>query len=102
VGNAVSQALRDASYAADGLQDGRAASTALTHQGFDMILPDLGLAQREGLSVLRRQTGCDSVVVAFALMPNGTDEDRLGVADLEHRHIARSAEGNDEFTHKGA
>ena len=38
----------------------------------------------------------------WALMPNGTDEDRLGVADLEHRHIARSAEGNDEFTHKGA
>jgi len=53
LGNAVSQALRDASYAVDWLQDGRKASTALTHHGFEMILLDLGLPQRDGLGVLR-------------------------------------------------
>ena len=53
LGNAVSQALRDASYAVDWLQDGRTASTALTRHDFQMILLDLGLPQRDGLSVLR-------------------------------------------------
>ena len=53
LGNAVSQALRDASYAVDWLQDGRDASTALSHHGFEMILLDLGLPQRDGLAVLR-------------------------------------------------
>jgi two-component system OmpR family response regulator len=53
LGNAVSQALRDASYAVDWLQDGRTATTALTHHNFEMILLDLGLPQRDGLEVLR-------------------------------------------------
>ena len=53
LGSAVSQALRDASYAVDWLQDGCTASTALTEHNFEMILLDLGLPQRDGLSVLR-------------------------------------------------
>jgi two-component system OmpR family response regulator len=53
LGRAVSEALRDASYAVDWLQDGRTASTALTHHSFEMILLDLGLPGRDGLDVLR-------------------------------------------------
>jgi two-component system OmpR family response regulator len=53
LGNAVSQALRDASYAVDWLQDGRSASAALTQHNFEVILLDLGLPQRDGLGVLR-------------------------------------------------
>lgn len=59
LGAAVSQALRDASYAVDWLQDGRSASTALTRHSFEMILLDLGLPRCDGLTVLRtlRQQG---------------------------------------------
>ena len=53
LGQAVSQALRDASYAVDWLQDGRSASTALSHHHFETVLLDLGLPGRDGLDVLR-------------------------------------------------
>jgi two-component system, OmpR family, response regulator len=52
LGSAVHQALRDASYAVDWLQDGRSATTALTRHNFELILLDLGLPQRDGLDVL--------------------------------------------------
>lgn len=53
LGQAVGQALRDASYAVDWLQDGQAASIALTQHAFEMILLDLGLPRRDGLAVIR-------------------------------------------------
>jgi len=53
LGSAVSQALRDASYAVDWLQDGQSASTALTGHAFEVILLDLGLPKLDGLVVLR-------------------------------------------------
>jgi two-component system OmpR family response regulator len=53
LGTAVGQALRDASYAVDWLQDGRLAASALAHHAFELVLLDLGLPQRDGLEVLR-------------------------------------------------
>ncbi len=57
LGSAVLQALRDASYAVDWVQDGAAASAALeapgTH-GYELVLLDLGLPRRDGIEVLRR------------------------------------------------
>ena len=53
LGQAVSLALRDASYAVDWLHDGRAASAALEHHDFELIVLDLGLPHRDGLEVLR-------------------------------------------------
>ncbi len=53
LGQAVDQALRDASYAVDWLRDGRSASAALDHHGFEIILLDLGLPLRNGLEVLQ-------------------------------------------------
>ena len=54
LGSAVLQALRDASYAADWVSDGAAASAALERHDFELILLDLGLPMRDGLEVLRR------------------------------------------------
>jgi two-component system OmpR family response regulator len=67
LGNAVSQALRDASYAVDWLQDGRSASSVLAHHGFEMILLDLGLPHRDGLDVLRalRASGDSTAVLVI-------------------------------------
>jgi two-component system, OmpR family, response regulator QseB len=46
-------ALRQASFAVDWMPDGNAASTALQTSAFDLVLLDLGLPKRDGLTVLR-------------------------------------------------
>ena len=69
LGQAIEQALRDASYAVDWLTDGRPASTALARHDFVMILLDLGLPRRDGLAVLdelRARNDCTPVMVITA------------------------------------
>ena len=53
IGEAVVNALKDASYAVDWVRDGDAASEALAVHVYDVILLDLGLPNRDGLAVLR-------------------------------------------------
>ncbi len=54
LGTAVQQALHDASYAVDWVVDGATASAALDTPGYELVLLDLGLPQRDGIEVLRR------------------------------------------------
>ena len=54
LGSAVQQALHDASYAVDWVQDGATASIALDNHEYELVLLDLGLPQRDGIDVLRR------------------------------------------------
>ena len=54
IGEAVSVALRDASYAVDWVQDGDTALRVLDNQEHQAVLLDLGLPKRGGLEVLRR------------------------------------------------
>ena len=54
LGNAVQQALHDAAYAVDWVQDGMTASSALERHDYELVLLDLGLPQRDGIDVLRR------------------------------------------------
>lgn len=64
IGEAVQGALKDASYAADWVQDGQTALTALAVQRYDLLLLDLGLPDKDGLSVLDTlRAGGDSVPV---------------------------------------
>lgn len=64
IGEAVQWALRDASYAADWVQDGQTALTALAVQRYDLVLLDLGLPGKDGLAVLGKlRAGGDSVPV---------------------------------------
>ena len=53
LGTAVLQALHDASYAVDWVQDGVTASSALDSSDYELVLLDLGLPQRDGIDVLR-------------------------------------------------
>jgi two-component system OmpR family response regulator len=53
IGEAVADALRDASYAVDWVRDGEAASEAIATHDYDVVLLDLGLPGRDGLEVLR-------------------------------------------------
>jgi DNA-binding response OmpR family regulator len=54
LGTALLQALHDASYAVDWVQDGATASTELERHDYELVLLDLGLPQRDGIEVLRR------------------------------------------------
>jgi two-component system OmpR family response regulator len=52
IGEAVHGALKDASYAADWVQEGQTALSALAVQRYDFVLLDLGLPGKDGLAVL--------------------------------------------------
>lgn len=52
IGQAVQDALKDATHAADWVRDGNRALTALSCQYYDLVLLDLGLPGKDGLEVL--------------------------------------------------
>ncbi|BCO29204.1 transcriptional regulatory protein QseB [Rhodoferax lithotrophicus] len=54
IGESVLDLLRDEGYAVDWVKDGEMADTAIDSQTYDVILLDLGLPRRDGLTVLRR------------------------------------------------
>jgi len=53
IGEQLLDLLRAESYAVDWVRDGELADTALQSQSYDLLLLDLGLPRRDGLSVLR-------------------------------------------------
>lgn len=53
IGESVLDLLRAEHYAVDWVRDGDMADTALGTQDYDLVLLDLGLPRRDGLSVLR-------------------------------------------------
>ncbi|MDR3452300.1 MAG: response regulator transcription factor [Rhodoferax sp.] len=52
IGEAIQDALKDASYAADWVKNGQTALDTLTDQHYDLVLLDLGLPGKDGLDVL--------------------------------------------------
>ncbi len=67
IGQAVQDALRDASYATDWVTDGLLAVNAAASQRYDIVLLDLGLPGKDGLDVLRliraRQDGVPVLII---------------------------------------
>ncbi len=53
IAEAISLGLKNARYAVDWVNNGRTAETALNSQQYDLVLLDLGLPGRDGLTVLR-------------------------------------------------
>ena len=69
VGAAVVLALQDAAYAVDWVRDGVTAEENIRFGGYQVILLDLGLPEREGLAVLqglRRSGNTISVIILTA------------------------------------
>lgn len=54
IGESVLDLLRGEGYAVDWVKDGDMADTTLDTQAYDLVLLDLGLPKRDGLSVLER------------------------------------------------
>jgi two-component system OmpR family response regulator len=77
IGEAVSQALRDAAYAVDWIQDGLLAASALIHHSFELVLLDLGLPLRDGLSLLREMRARGDDTPAVIITARDEVQDRI-------------------------
>ncbi len=77
IGAAVQGALKDAAYAADWVQDGSLALSALASQHYDLVLLDLGLPGRDGLQVLAALRGARNPVPVLILTARDALDDRL-------------------------
>lgn len=77
IGEAIRCALNDTSYAVDWVNNGLTAMTSLASQHYDLVLLDLGLPGKDGLTVLAsiRATG-DSTPLLIITARDGL-EDRL-------------------------
>lgn len=120
IGEAVQDLLRAEHYAVDWARDGEAADTALRTQPYDLVLLDLGLPKRDGLTVLRDlrarktrtpvlvATARDAVAQRIEGLDAGADDYVLKPYDLDEllariRALLRRAAGRAEpvYEHKG-
>lgn len=77
----VRDALRDAAYAADWVSNGQEAIGVLNHQHYDMVLLDLGLPGRDGLSILHAIRTRGNDVPLLVITANDALDDRLRCLD---------------------
>jgi two-component system OmpR family response regulator len=112
--------LRAEHYAVDWVKDGEMAETAMRTQTYDLVVLDLGLPRRDGLSVLRAirtrkeripvliATARDSIQQRIEGLDAGADDYVLKPYDLDEllariRALLRRAAGRAEpvYEHKG-
>jgi DNA-binding response OmpR family regulator len=120
IGESVLDLLRAEHYAVDWVKDGDVADATLRSQPYDLVLLDLGLPRRDGLSVLRSMrtrkdrtpvliaTARDSVQQRIEGLDAGADDYVLKPYDLDEllariRALLRRAAGRAEpvYEHKG-
>lgn len=120
IGESVLDLLRAEHYAVDWVKDGEMAETALRAQSYDLVLLDLGLPRRDGLSVLRSlrarkertpvliATARDSIQQRIEGLDAGADDYVLKPYDLDEllariRALLRRASGRAEpvYEHMG-
>ena len=77
IGDAVSQSLKDASYAVDWVRDGQAALDTLAAQVYDVVLLDLGLPKKDGMEVLRGIRTKNNLVPVLVITARDTLDDRI-------------------------
>ncbi|WOD14382.1 response regulator transcription factor [Paraburkholderia kirstenboschensis] len=77
IGEAIKNALKDASYAADWVKNGQTALTTLGCQHYDLVLLDLGLPGKDGLDVLASIRAKDNPVPLLIITARDDLDDRL-------------------------
>ena len=82
IGEAVSTALKDASFAVDWVRDGKTASQTLETVEHQALLLDLGLPGRDGLDVLRRLRQAGLTLPVVIITARDSVEDRIQGLDL--------------------
>ncbi|MBV8502292.1 MAG: response regulator transcription factor [Paucibacter sp.] len=120
IGEQMLDLLRDEKYAVDWVRDGEMADTALLGQSYDLVLLDLGLPKRDGMSVLRAlrarkdrtpvliATARDAVSQRIEGLDAGADDYVLKPFELDEllariRALIRRAQGRAEpvYEHMG-
>lgn len=82
IGEAVAQALKDAAYAVDWVQDGSTASDSLETGEYELVVLDLGLPKQDGLQVLQRMRADGKVTPVLIVTARDAVEDRIRGLDL--------------------
>ena len=77
IGEAVQEALKNASYAADWVKNGQTALNTLACQNYDIILLDLGLPGKDGLEVLNVIRTEDNPVPLLIITARDGLDDRI-------------------------
>jgi len=77
IAQAIEQALRDAAYAVDWVNDGRAAQTTVKAQEYGVVLLDLGLPHLDGFEVLRHIRRSEVPVPVLIITARDALEDRI-------------------------
>ena len=77
IGEAIQEALKDASYATDWVKNGQAALNTIACQNYDIILLDLGLPGKDGLEVLHVIRAKDNPVPLLIITARDGIDDRI-------------------------
>ena len=77
IGDSIFESLKDSGYAPDWVKDGESALAAVACQHYDLILLDIGLPQRDGMSVLRKIRQSDTPLPIIMLTARDALEDRI-------------------------
>lgn len=80
--DALRQALHDARYAVDWVEDGLSALDAARSHAYDAVLLDLSLPKMSGVDVLRELRRSQSAVALIIVSARDSVEDRVGGLDL--------------------
>ena len=82
IGAGVAQALKDAAYAVDWVTDGDIAVAATESAIYDLVLLDLGLPSKDGLSILSKLRKRRSAVAVIILTARDRIDERVDGLDL--------------------
>lgn len=77
IGEAMAQALKEASYAVDWVRDGQTALDSVDCQKYDLVLLDLGLPGKDGLDVLRTIRASGNSIAVLIITARDTIEERI-------------------------
>ena len=81
IGEALCAALKEAHYTVDWLRDGRSAAHSLLSQRYELVLLDLGLPHRDGLSLLQELRGRRDATPVLILTARDDMDSRLAGLD---------------------
>jgi two-component system, OmpR family, response regulator len=82
IGAGVAQALKDAAFAVDWVTDGDVAMEATENSTYDLVLLDLGLPSRDGLSILGQLRKRRQAVAVIILTARDRIDERVAGLDL--------------------
>jgi two-component system, OmpR family, response regulator len=82
LGESLRRGLADGGHVVDWLRDGALADAALKSQPFDIVLLDLGLPNRDGLTILRQLRARRQMIPVIILTARGDIADRVAGLDL--------------------